>query len=154
MNMLLRRTYPAHPIPVPHHNTPVVVQVTVCTHERKPLLANQRTHLCLRSKWAEAKHWRVGNYVIMPEHVHLFCVPGTIPTEPLACWIGYWKRMVSREFPESRPLWQKDFWDTQMRTLAQYTEKLSYVRMNPVRKRLVTAKEDWPFSGELNVISW
>ncbi|MEI7880725.1 MAG: transposase [bacterium] len=154
MNTLLDRNYPAHPVPVSRHNTCIILHVTICTHQRKAILTDQKFHACLRGKWTEAKHWRVGNYVIMADHIHMFCIPGITPPQPLASWIGYWKRMVSREFPAARPLWQKDFWDTQMRTLDQYTEKLSYVRMNPVRKELVSAPEDWPFSGELNVFTW
>jgi REP element-mobilizing transposase RayT len=51
-------------------------------------------------------------------------------------------------------LWQRDFWDTQMRSREHYQEKLSYVRMNPVRKELVVRPEDWPYRGQVFPVAW
>jgi REP element-mobilizing transposase RayT len=58
--------------------------------------------------------------------------------------------------PDAKPfkLWQRDFWDTQMRSRAHYEEKLSYVRMNPVRKELVKTPEEWPYQGVIHEIRW
>lgn len=52
------------------------------------------------------------------------------------------------------PLWQRQCWDTQLRTGESYDAKWDYVRNNPVRKGLVASPDDWPFQGELNVLSW
>ncbi len=41
-----------------------------------------------------------------------------------------------------------------MRDRKHYDEKLSYVRMNPVRKGLVQNPPDWPFQGEIHPIIW
>ncbi len=128
--------------------------VTVCTDGRKPVLNSEPVHACLRAVWPQALQWRVGPYMIMPDHVHLFCVPGTIPCENVKRWTGYWKRLAARALPELAPLWQTDCWDTQMRERTHYNEKRAYVSMNPVRKGLVGAPEEWPFQGEMNTIRW
>ena len=52
--------------------------VTACTEERHPILANPRVHECFR-QFCEAGLARgvfVGNYVLMPDHLHLFVVLG------------------------------------------------------------------------------
>lgn len=36
----------------------------------------------------------------------------------------------------------------------QYETKWEYVRNNPLRHGLVTAVDDWPYAGELNVFEW
>jgi len=51
-------------------------------------------------------------------------------------------------------LWQKNFWDTQLRQGNSYAAKWDYVRNNPVRHNLVTRVEDWLYQGELNVLRW
>ena len=66
----------------------------------------------------------------------------------------YWKRLAGEVCPELVGRWQKDCWDTQMRDLDHYTEKLSYVRMNPVRGGLAQEPEDWPHRGRLCEIRW
>jgi putative transposase len=54
--------------------------------------------------------------------------------------------------PAAFKLWQRDFWDTQMRDREHYDEKLAYVRMNPVRKGLVATPEEWPYQGVVHPI--
>jgi len=152
---LPERRHPAHPSPVERHNEPIVLQVTVCSRDRKPVLADERMHVALRTIWAEhARAWLTGTYVIMPDHIHLFCVPGEWPIRGIERWVGYWKRLASQQLFRWQPLWLKGCWDTQMRTREQYNEKLHYVRQNPVRKDLVSCAEDWPFAGELHRIRW
>ena len=151
---LPQRKRPAHPMPVQHHNEPIVVLVTVCTNKRNPVLASPLLHEALRVQWERANAWSVGTYVIMPDHVHLFAVPGAYPPIAVTRWVAYWKRLASIVRPELEPLWQRDCWDMQMRDVEGYREKLAYVRMNPVRKGLVTHPEDWPYAGEIQAIRW
>jgi putative transposase len=47
------------------------------------------------------------------------------------------------------PHWQKGFFDQVMRSEESYSEKWLYVAENPVRKKLVTRIEDWPYQGEI-----
>ena len=137
-------------------NQAVIVFVTVCTKGRRPVLANDTIHTLLREAWIDAQLWRVGRYVIMPDHLHLFAAPATIPPEPLRKWTSYWKSCAARKWPESgpSPVWQTDVWDTQLRASESYASKWTYVRENPVRSGLVRDVDDWPYQGELNVLRW
>ena len=51
-------------------------------------------------------------------------------------------------------IFQRDQWDTQLRTGESYASKWEYVRNNPVRKCLVARADDWPYQGELNILQW
>ena len=95
-------------------------------------------------------------YCLMPDHLHLFCRPACHDAENIRAWMRYWKALVTRTWlcPSEKPLWQQDGWDTQLRRGKSYQSKWEYVRLNPVRARLVTAPEDWPFQGELNSLAW
>ena len=206
------RRRPAHHPPIERFNEPVIVLVTVCTQDRRPVLAGDGVHRLCREIWQAADFWRVGCYVIMPDHIHLFCAPGRIPMPNLRQWFEFWKSQIARRFPlvsggptsvsafsgnnpdgteavpplsgnveripgvatsvstgignpgavegippgnrESIKLWQRDFWDTQMRSRTHYDEKRSYVRMNPVRQGLAQTPDDWPFQGEVFPLAW
>ena len=41
----------------------------------------------------------MGQYVIMPDHIHLFCVPGRLPMPSLAQWVEYWKGRIAARWP-------------------------------------------------------
>ena len=147
------RRHPVHHEPVDKFNRGIIVFLTVCTKDRRPILANATSHDVLTAWWGKSTHWLVGRYAILPDHVHLFCSPGS--DEPLQKWVAYWKNMTARELrtgPE--PFWQQDFWDTQLRTGDTYGAKWEYVRHNPVRHGLVGAADDWPYQGELNILDW
>jgi putative transposase len=150
------RKQPAHHPVHDHNGRSVIVFLTVCTHERKPILARADAMAVLRKAWSKAKLWRVGRWVLMPDHVHLFCSPATVTPESLERWVSYWKAEAARHWPrgDEHPLWQRDFWDTQLRHADSYNTKWSYVRLNPVRKGLVDCEAAWPFQGEENVLRW
>jgi predicted metal-binding protein len=69
------RKHPVHLEVHDRRDTPIIVYLTVCTTRRKPILANPAAHELLRVSWREARLWLVGRYVIIPNHLHLFCTP-------------------------------------------------------------------------------
>jgi REP element-mobilizing transposase RayT len=78
--------------------------VTVCAKERRALLANVTMHRLFVASWHTADAWRVGRYVVMPEHVHLFCSPAAIEAPNVKKWAGYWKGTISRAVKGCGPL--------------------------------------------------
>ena len=135
---------------------PVMLFVTTVVHRRQPVLARPGVHNALLDAWNAARNWRVCRYVVMPDHVHLLCCPGTFPVPDFHRWMKYWKTLVARTFPGTHihPLWQRQCWDTQIRSHDNFTEKWQYIRENPVRRGLVSRAADWPFQGELFPIPW
>lgn len=148
------RKRPAHLPNVQRHNQPVILFVTVCTHQRKAVLASEHVHAALRSVWPQARQYLLGRYILMPDHLHLFCSPAVHEPENVKRWVAYWKRLASIKLPDLKPLWQRDCWDTQLRHGDHYGEKWEYVRANPVRKNLVENADDWPYQGDLNELRW
>ena len=74
---------------------PTLVLLTVTTEKRAPWLANAEAHRLLHQVWSEASAWLVGDYLLMPDHLHLFCAPYD-PGFGIERWITYWKSQFRR----------------------------------------------------------
>lgn len=150
------RKHPAHhPVLIPGDLSPIVF-LTVCTAGRKRILAAHDVHAILVAAWVQAGRWSVGRYVILLDHLHLFCSPATKEVTPHTKWVQFWKALASRRWPRpaEQPVWQVDSWDTQLRWKDSYRAKWEYVAGNPVRHGLAQRADDWPFQGELHVLPW
>lgn len=132
---------------------PVIVFVTACTKDRDRWLATADCHDLLKDAWRRADAWKVGRYVVMPDHVHLFVTPGE-KDFPLEKWVTYWKSLFTRLHAAPNHRWQAGFWDRQLRSDESYAQKWDYVRANPVRHGFVSDVAKWPFQGELNELQW
>jgi putative transposase len=150
------RKHPVHLPSLDRFNTPIIIFLTVCTKDRKPILANDAAHQLLLDAWKIQPSWLVGRYVIMPDHVHLFCAPERFPPISIGPWVKFWKSHAARYWPhrQDAPIWQRHFWDTQLRRSENYDQKWEYVRQNPVRAGRVEESAIWPYQGELNVLEW
>ncbi len=133
-----------------------VVFFTVVTARRQAVLDNEPTHQILRGIWAlagERNGWWVGDYLLMPDHVHFFARAGR-ESVPLKKWVQTWKSLSSRQWMARQgaaaPLWQEDYFDRYLRSADNYSEKWNYVESNPVRKGLVAKPEDWPYRGRVH----
>ena len=91
----------------------------------------------------------LGQYVIMPDHLHFF-VRGD-QNLVLSNWVKGLKRAILEGFPneQRRSFWQPGFFDHLLRNDESYAQKWAYVRQNPVRAGLVKVAEDWPYQGEI-----
>jgi putative transposase len=140
--------------PVERHNQPIILFVTAALAAGRFGLACQPARDALLSSWAGATHWRVGYYLVMPDHIHLFCTPAGRPAEDVRTWCRYWKRLAGDLHDDLRGAWLDGCWDTQMRDQAHYLRKLEYTANNPVRRGLVRLADEWPWQGRLSELPW
>ena len=103
-------------------------------------------------------------YVVMPEHVHLLIsesVKGTPSTviqvlkQRVSRRLRRKKRRPTRQLSlifasgdDSLPrFWQRRFYDFNVWSLKKRVEKLHYMHMNPLKRKLVDHPKDWPWSS-------
>lgn len=143
--------------------------ITFSCFRRLPLLgrAHARTVFVrilgdVRTKY----NFKVVGYVVMPEHVHLLISEPSQGTPSTVMQVL--KQRVSRRLRQRkrrrnpgqlrlwsggisgnglRSFWQRRFHDFNVFTSKKKNEKLHYMHMNPVKRRLVEHPRDWPWSS-------
>jgi putative transposase len=122
--------------------------VTTNTHFRQPIFRREATAKLLIETLA---HYHAQNkfllheFIIMPDHVHALLTPAEeISLERAMQFIkgGFSYRLQFRG-----PVWQASFTNHRVRDAQDYEHHREYIRMNPVRARLVARAEDYPYSS-------
>jgi REP-associated tyrosine transposase len=129
--------------------------VTFTCYHRFPHLADDETCQAFVVALERARRlyqFRVYGFVAMPEHAHLLISEpesGTVAKAVQALKISSSLRTTrARDCSECRsPLWQKRYYDRNIRDYAEFVEKLQYIHRNPVKRGLVERVEDWKWSS-------
>jgi putative transposase len=133
---------------------PVIVWLTVCTKNRAPWLTHAEVMETLHAIWSDdATAWHMGDYLIMPDHLHGFCAPSSTIVE-LERWIAYWKYRFTRIARRQGGDWQRGAFHHRLRSRDEFREKWLYMMENPMRKDLVERWQDWPWRGKVHDITW
>ena len=81
--------------------------------------------------------------VIMPDHLHL--VARWNHMTGMSRSVQNMKRYISRHVGVQ---WQTGFFDHRIRSDKLLRETIDYVRMNPVRAKVVRTADEWPYRWE------
>lgn len=90
-------------------------------------------------------------FCLMPTHLHLLARPGS---RSLIEFLGAFKKKtanLARETQKIEKLWQRSFFDHQLRSYESEIEQYEYIRMNPVRAGLVDHPDDWRWTGSVEI---
>ena len=163
------------PSRIPVHRNPLVRYygqghlhfLTFSCYRRRPHLAKQRARdrflkilEQIRARW----QFRIVGYVIMPEHVHLLISEPRRgnPSQVLQVLKqksaralrmkrrkadGQLSLSFSGASEDGTHFWQRRFYDFNVWSAKKVREKLRYMHMNPVKRKLVAHPKDWPWSS-------
>jgi putative transposase len=85
---IVGRNHPVHQPVFGLGNQAVIIFLTVNTYQRKPILTRPDSVQTLIAAWQKSDAWLVGRYLIMPDHLHLFCAPRDV-TISLQRWVKF-----------------------------------------------------------------
>lgn len=140
---------------LPTFDGETILWCTVCADQRGIWCAQAEVMNLLHDLWQNhATGWLVGDYLIMPDHVHFFCAPSPNQFFEVERWAAYWKDQFSKRCGKSEWRWQRGLFHHRLRSERDYLDKVTYMRQNPVRKKLVHDPEQWPWQGRVNAIRW
>ena len=92
--------------------------------------------------------YRLGAFVVMPNHVHVLLEPvDAVPR--ITQWIkGNTARQANQVLGRTGTLfWQHESWDHWVRNEAEYQRIARYIEFNPVAAGLAAATAQWPWSS-------
>lgn len=137
---------------------------TAVTYRRRQFLCDEDVRLALRQSIdkVRAKHpFTIDAWVLLPDHIHTIW---TLPPndENFALRWQLIKRYVTQSCgarlnkPEwmnasktkhrESTLWQRRYWEHQIRDDVDYEKHMDYLHYNPVKHHLVKQVKDWPYS--------
>ena len=141
--------------------------LTFSCYRRLPLLGSVRARNVFVKILDEVRDrygFALVGYVVMPEHVHLLISEPRRGTPSTVMQVL--KQRVSRRLrrnsrapagqlklrfagdDDSLPrFWQRRFYDFNVWSLKKKIEKLQYMHMNPLKRKLVDHPKDWPWSS-------
>ncbi|MBZ5659314.1 MAG: transposase [Acidobacteriia bacterium] len=141
--------------------------ITFTCYRRLPLLRSVRARNMFVQILGEERDrhgFSLVGYVVMPEHIHLLISEPAAGTPSTV--IQILKQRVSRRLRrkkrgptrqlnlmfahgnDSLPrFWQRRFYDFNVWSLKKRVEKLHYMHMNPLKRKLVDHPKDWPWSS-------
>lgn len=137
---------------------------TVVTEGRRKILTEPESREALR----EAIHlvrrdhpFTIDALVLLPEHIHCLWTLPAGDTDYSKRWglikAGFSKRMKicppfyddassSRKRHRESSIWQRRFWEHQIRDEDDFRRHMDYIHFNPVKHGLATRAADWPYS--------
>ena len=137
---------------------------TVVTHRRRLLFHKPEIREILRHvvNTVRNKHpFTSDAWVLLPDHMHcIWSLPGGCSNFSLRWSLiksGFSKRMghwfhtgegmnASRVKHRESNIWQRRFWERQIRNENEYSACMDYIHYNPVRHGWVQRVADWPHS--------
>ncbi len=151
-NTAPRRARP-HRLPRECYRGHVVVAITACIEDRKPLFTDASpVRACVERLRLAANRFEctVPIYCFMPEHLHLLLRGTSVAADAWAAMAsfkqqsGFW---IAAHHLDVR--WQKDYWDHLVRRAEDVRALIRYIANNPVRRGLAEEWDEYPFTGSI-----
>ncbi len=106
----------------------------------------------LLAHYGEQRKYVMHEFVIMPDHLHLLLTPAADISLERAMQLikGGFSYRVGKAVSanaKKRLVWQESFTNHRIRDERDYVHHAEYIRMNPVRARLVDRAELYPYSS-------
>ena len=137
---------------------------TVVTFKRKRFLTDKSARICLRSaiERVRNKHkFKIIAFCLLPDHLHCIWKLPQKDNDFSTSW-SLIKRYFTKDYLDNggteesqslsrtkhrhRGIWQRRFWEHQIRDEKDLQEHINYVHYNPVKHALVEEASQWPWS--------
>lgn len=138
---------------------------TVVTYRRQAFLCDPDVRAALRDAIAKVRErapFDIDAWVLLPDHMHtIWSLPPEDANFPLRwqqikrhvtlrcgerLFRAEWLNASKRRHREST-LWQRRYWEHQIRDEADYRQHMDYLHYNPVKHGVAARVKDWPYSS-------
>jgi putative transposase len=120
---------------------------TVTANRRRLFQVESNAHLLL---WVLEQNrtknrFQIHGFVVMPDHLHLLLTPAKDVSLEKA--MQFIKGGFSFQLKSKSNVWQESFNEQRIKDPDDYVTHKTYIEENPVRSRLATSRETYPFSS-------
>lgn len=101
----------------------------------------------------DGERYRLFAWCIMPNHVHVLIEPLAELAAILKSWKSYtgrWGLAKNAELELGVPgknFWMREYWDRFIRDERHFRSVVDYIHQNPIKAKLCSHAEDWPWSS-------
>jgi len=137
---------------------------TVVTFRRRDFLTDDDCRIWLRNAVIETRKpypFTINAWVLLPDHLHCIWTLPENDNDFSVRWNGIKRRFTqsakhrlhkaewinaSKQKHREGTIWQRRFWEHQIRDDNDYQRHMDYIHYNPVKHGLVQKVKDWPYS--------
>ncbi|HEB94726.1 MAG TPA: transposase [Gammaproteobacteria bacterium] len=137
---------------------------TLVTYRRQPILVNPESRTILRQVIEDVRQqhpFTIDAWVLLPDHMHCLWTLPDQDADYSRRWgmikAGFTKQVKplfqrgarlnqSRQRHREGTIWQRRFWEHQIRDEVDFQRHMDYIHFNPVKHGLVTEIIAWPYS--------
>ncbi|HVW76089.1 MAG TPA: transposase [Alloacidobacterium sp.] len=126
--------------------------ITAVTANRRRLFqitSNAELLLNLFNEDRAKNRYQLHAFVIMPDHIHLLITPA--PNVSIEKAMQFIKGGFSFRLKSKLDVWQSGFTKRRIEDARDYANHANYIHENPVRAKLFTRPEDFPYSSAANI---
>jgi len=113
---------------------------------RDPRIASLAQNALL---YFDGQRYNLFAWVVMPNHVNVLAQFNH--EHPVPQVLHSWKSFIANEanklLNRTGHFWQREYYDRFIRNEDHYRNAVMYIENNPVKARLVSSAEEWPFSS-------
>ena|SRR5208282_3411780 len=124
--------------------------ITACAFQKQQLLQSERMarlFLDVLLHYRSQEKYLLHEFVLMPDHFHLLITPLFSLERALQLIKGGYSFRARNELGFQSEIWEKSFYDRRIRGWAEYCAFRRYIHLNPVKRCLVSAPEDYLYSS-------
>ena len=123
---------------------------TTKTSQGRALLQSERNATLLIDvlrSYVAARKFRLHDFVVMPDHLHLLLTVGDGMTVERAMQFikGGFSYRLKKECGYLGEVWQRGFSETRVEDRQSFIKHRAYIAANPVRAGLVDSPEEFPY---------
>ncbi|MFO0794513.1 MAG: transposase [Candidatus Brocadiaceae bacterium] len=136
---------------------------TLVTFQRNKILCYEENVALIKEsfQYIIRQHpFRIRAFILLPEHIHCIWTLPENDNNYSVRWSlikGYFSRHCNGKYKgvqtasmfskSEQAVWQRRFWEHQIRNADDFIKHVEYIHYNPVKHKLVNSPRDWPYSS-------
>jgi REP-associated tyrosine transposase len=124
--------------------------ITASTFQKRNILQSDRMaalFVDVLSHYRRQGKYLLHEFVVMPDHFHLLLTPLETLERSMQLVKGGFSFRAKKELEFEHEIWQPSYYDRRVRNIEEYQVFCDYIRLNPVKKGLVSVAEEYRYSS-------